>query len=468
MADQQVTTTKGASLATAVLKDSEIQELKAQLRGALLSSEDPDYDEARKVWNGMIDKRPALIARCSGVADVLAAVKFAREHSLLISVRGGGHNIAGKAIAEGGLMIDLSGMRSVQVDPVVRTARVAGGATLGDLDHETQAFGLATTAGIVTHTGMTGLTLGGGGGRIGRKYGLACDNLLSVQLVTADGELLRADETENSDLFWGLRGGGGNFGIVTACEFRLHPVGPMVLGGAVIHPWEQAQAALRFYAEYSQTAPDELAVDAILLTSPEGERIVAISACYIGSAEDGERILQPLRQFGSPIADDIGPVAYTTVQAGGDALFPLGLPHYWKTHFMEEISDAAIDVALHHFATVPSPRSLVAFQQYGGAVSRISPTATAFNHRGAQYDFIPTSIWTDRTEAEKQMQWVRELWEAMKPFSTGGEYMNNLGDEGEERVRAAYGDNYERLVALKNKYDPTNFFRLNANIKPTV
>lgn len=465
MSDLQVIATTGGHT---VLEEAAVQQLKASLRGELLLPSDARYDETRKVWNGMIDKRPALIVRCAGVADVIYAVKFARDHDLLVSVRGGGHNIAGKAVCDGGLMIDLSRMRSVQVDPIKRTVRVEGGATLGDLDHETQAFGLATTAGVVTHTGVAGLTLGGGIGRIGRKYGLACDNLLSVDIVIASGQFLRASATENPDLFWGLQGGGGNFGIVTALEYQLHPVGPVVLGGVVIHPLEKAREALKFYSEYSRTAPDELAADAVLLTSPDGDRLLAIAVCYIGSFEEGERVLQPLRRFGPPLADQIGPIAYTTLQAAGDAFFPIGFHHYWKTHFLTEISDGAIDATLSHFATVRSPRSIVVFQQYGGAVSRISQTATAFSHRVAQYDFLPTAIWTDPTESEKQMNWVRKLWDIMKPFSTGGEYVNNLGEEGEDRVRAAYGDNYERLVALKNKYDPNNFFRLNANIKPTI
>lgn len=465
MSDVIATTAAGGET---ILKDAMVAAFSSNLRGEVLRPDHIGYEGARKVWNGMIDKRPALIVRCAGVADVLDAVKFARDHNLLVSVRGGGHNIAGKAVCNGGLMIDLSRMRTVQVDPVKRTARVEGGATLGDLDHETQAFGLATTAGVVTHTGVAGLTLGGGIGRIGRKYGLACDNLLSVDLITADGQFLRASDTENADLFWGIRGGGGNFGVVTSFEFRLHPVGPVVLGGVVIHPLERAREALKFYYEYSSTAPDELAADAVLLTSPEGDRVLAISVCYIGSFEEGERVLQPLRRFGPPLADHIGPLAYTVLQAAGDAFFPTGFFHYWKTHFMTEISDGAIEATVSHFATVPSPRSVVVFQQYGGAVSRVGQTATAFNHRAAQYDFIPTSIWTDPAESERQMIWVRTLWDTMKPFSTGGEYVNNLGEEGEDRVRAAYGDNYERLVALKNKYDPTNFFRLNANIKPTV
>jgi FAD/FMN-containing dehydrogenase len=451
-----------------VLDDAVIQGLRADLRGALILPGDAAYDEARRVWNGMVDRRPALIVRCAGAADVLNAVRFGREHDLLTSVRGGGHNIAGKSVCDGGFMIDLSRMRSVQVDPIGRTARVEGGATLRDLDHETQAFGLATTAGVVTHTGVAGLTLGGGIGRMGRKHGLACDNLLSAHLVTADGQFLRASEKENGDLFWGIRGGGGNFGIVTSFEFRLHPVGPVVLGGKVVHPLARAREALTFYAEFSRKAPDELSGDAILLTTTEGERVVAISACYIGPLEEGERVLRPLRQVGQPLIDDIGPVPYARLQAEGDAFFPTGFHHYWKTHFLTDISEGAIDVVLRHFAEVPSPRSIVVFQQYGGAVGRVPPGATAFRHREAQYDFLPTAIWSDPAESEANVAWVRGLWEAMKPFATGGEYMNNLGEEGEDRVRAAYGANYERLVALKNKYDPTNFFRLNANVRPTV
>ena len=459
-----ITTTGGHT----VLGETAVRQLQASLRGELLLPGDDRYDETRKVWNGMIDKRPALIARCAGVVDVTAAVTFARDHRLLVSVRGGGHSVAGKAVCDGGLMIDLSRMRGVQADPVTRTARVEGGALLGDLDRATQAFGLATTAGVVTHTGVAGLTLGGGVGRLAHKYGLACDNLLSVELVTAEGRVLRASPTENTDLFWGIRGGGGNFGIVTTFEFRLHPIGPGVLGGTVIYPLAKARAALKFYYEYSQTAPDELSADAFLLTLPNGDQAFAIDVCYIGPIEQGERILQPLRKFGPSLADQIGPTAYIDLQASGDAFFPIGLHYYYKSHFMKEISAEAIEALVTHFATVPSPRSVVAFQQYGGAVSRVGQADTAFGHREAQYNFIPASAWTDPTESEQHLSWVREAWDIMRPFSTGGVYVNNLAEEGEEQVRAAYGPHYDRLVALKNKYDPTNFFRLNANIKPTV
>lgn len=461
----EVRTRTGGRIA---VEESAVQRLGAGLRGQLLRPGDDGYDESRAVWNGMIDHRPALIARCNGTADVVSAVLFAREHDLLVSVRGGGHNIAGKAVCAGGLMISLSPMRSVAVDHEGRTARVEGGATLGELDAATQVSALATTTGVVTHTGVGGLTLGGGVGRLARRYGLACDNLLSAEVVDADGHVLKAGPSENPDLFWGIRGAGANFGVTTSFEFRLHPVGPGVFGGVVIHPLEKARAALKFYGEFSRSAPDELSSDAIFLTSPDGEPVLAISVCYIGSAEEGERVLEPLRRFGPPLVDQIGPVSYTELQAAADAFFPIGLHYYWKSHFMEEIAEDAIEATVGHFASVPSPRSLIVFQQYGGAVSRVDPSATAFRHRSAQYDNFTASIWPNSREREIQQQWVREWRSLMRPFSMGAEYVNNLGEEGEDRVRAAYGDNYERLVALKNRYDPTNFFHLNANVRPSV
>jgi hypothetical protein len=451
-----------------VLEEAAAQKLKASLRGELLRPGDATYDEIRRVWNGMIDHRPALIARCAGTADVIETVTVARDYDLLVSVRGGGHNIAGKAVCTGGLMIDLSRMRGVAVDPLDRTARVEGGATLGELDAATQASGLATTAGVVTHTGVAGLTLGGGVGRLARKYGLACDNLLSVDLVTADGQVVRTSATENSDLFWGVRGAGANFGVATSFEFQLHPVGPGVLGGVLVHPLEKAGAALKFYYEYSHSAPDELSADAFFLTLPDGDPVLAISVCYIGPIEQGERVLEPVRRFGPPLADEVGPVAYTELQAAGDAFFPVGLHYYWKSHFLKEIAADAIEATVSHFASAPSPRSIIAFQQFGGAVGRVAHAETAFRHRDVQYDNFAASIWTDPRESGMQQRWVREWWDMMGPFSMGAEYVNNLGEEGEERVRAAYGDNYDRLVALKNKYDNTNFFRLNANIQPSA
>lgn len=464
MADLKMTTMDGGAT---VVRGSDISALRSSFRGKLLRSNDDHYEDVRRVWNRMIDRRPALILRCAETQDVVAAVRFARERNLLASVRGGGHNIAGKAVCDDGLMIDLSMMRGVRVDPAKRTASVQGGALLGDLDREAQTFGLATTAGVVTHTGVGGLTLGGGVGRLARKHGLACDNVLAVEIVTAAGNVLRASATENPDLFWGVRGGGGNFGVVTAFEFQLHPAGPRVLGGKVVHRLEQAKAVLKFYHEYSRAAPDELSADAIFLTTPDGVRALAISVCYIGSIPRGEQALKPLKEFGNPLVDDIGPIAYTEVQAAADAFFPIGPYFYWKSFFLREIGHAAIEATVNHFAKSPSPQSLLVFQQFGGAVGRFGRSETAFWHRDVQWDNFPVSVWTDPAETETHRKWVREWWDMMKPLSMGGEYVNNLGEEGADRVRASYGGNYDRLVTLKNKYDPTNFFRLNANISPT-
>lgn len=452
----------------APLSETTIGDLRASARGAVLRPGDAQYDHARKVWNGMINRKPAVIVRCAGAADVMHAVQFARDNKLLLSVRGGGHSASGNAVCDGGLMIDLSPMKSIRVDSSRKTARAEPGVLLGEFDRETQAFGLATTAGVVSTTGIAGLTLGGGIGRLGRKYGLACDNLLSVDVVTADGRLLTASATENPDLFWGVRGGGGNFGVCTSFEYRLHPVGPTVLGGAIIYPFDQSKQILRFYSEYSKTAPDELSADAVLMTSPEGQLVVAISVCYIGAFEDGERVLRPLRAFGQPLADQIGRVSYIELQRGADALFPPGFHFYWKSGFVTEISDANIDALVEHFPSVSSPRSLVVFQQFGGAVGRISRDETAFAHRHAQYDFIIASVWSDPAESERHVGWARRTWDLMRSFTSGAFYLNNLCDEDEERVRAAYGDNFERLVLIKDKYDPMNLFRLNANVRPTA
>jgi FAD/FMN-containing dehydrogenase len=465
MAERRFVTITGAEKA---LDESLVDKLGAGLRGEMLRPGDRDYDGARKVWNGMIDKRPALIVRCAGTSDVVDAVTFASDHDLLVSVRGGGHNIAGASVCERGIMIDLSRLNGIKVDAGRRTARVDGGTKLGDLDRATQGFGLATTAGVVSTTGVGGLTLGGGVGKLARKYGLACDNLLSVEIVTADGRVLRASTEENPDLFWAVRGGGANLGVVTSFEFQLHPVGPVVYGGAVIYRLDDAKSVLRRLHEFCRGAPDELRIEGVLLTSPDGDPVVAISICCIGPLDEAERIVQPLRHFASPLSDQVGAVPYLELQAAGEQIFPTGLCYYWKSHFMRDFGSDAIEIALAHFSKVPSPRSVVILEQYGGAVARVGPSATAFGHRDAEYDFFPASIWSDVAESERNIVWARGMWEAMRPFSTGGVYVNDLGDEGEERVRAAYGANYARLVAIKNTYDPGNFFRLNQNIKPTV
>jgi FAD/FMN-containing dehydrogenase len=438
-----------------------------RLRGDLVLPRDSGYEEARKVWNGMVDKSPAIIAHCASADDVVEAVNFARSQDLLVSVRSGGHNIAGCSVCDHGLVIDLSRMKGIAVDLECLTARAEAGLTLGEFDAATQAFGLATTMGVNSDTGIAGLTLGGGFGKLGRKYGLACDNLLAADVVTADGRLLRASATEHADLFWGIRGGGGNFGIVTALEYRLHPVGPTVLGGAVVYDYEHARDALRFYYEFSSNGPDDLSADAALVTLPSGRRVFSISVCYSGPLDAGERVLNPLRTYGAPIEDRIAPMAYLQVQSAGDSVFPRGQRYYWKAQFLREITDAAIDTLLSAYATAPSVMSLVVFQQVGGAIARVPATDTAYGNRDAAYDCFPISIWQDPAEDEANIRWARDVWAAMRPFSTGGVYANNLGEEGEDRVRAAYGDNYQRLVALKSKYDPMNVFRLNQNIRPT-
>jgi FAD/FMN-containing dehydrogenase len=454
------------------ISDAIIQEFKTSLSGQLILPEHPSYNEVRKVWNAMIDKRPALIVRCTGTADVIKSVKFARANNLLVSVRAGGHNVSGKAVCDNGIMIDLSLMKGIWVDPSHQIALAQPGMRLGEFDRETQAFGLATTLGIISNTGIAGLTLGGGVGWLARKYGLACDNLLSVDIVTADGQFLKASDKENEDLFWSIRGGGGNFGIVTSFEYKLHPIGPQVLAGMVLHPFGKAREALKFYRNYSASIPDDMNTVCALLTSPDGHPVVAIVVCYHGlSIDAGQQKLRPLREFGPPIADLISPMSYLEAQSILDlAVPPSGLRSYWKSHFLKEIPDHAIDTLVDHFAKVPSPRTAIQFQQFGGAVSRVREDATAFGHRqDGEYDFIILSLWQNSSDDNANISWTRELWDAMKPFSPGGVYINNLGDdEPEGRVRAAYGPNYDRLVEMKNKYDPTNLFRLNQNIKPTV
>ncbi|MBI4487736.1 MAG: FAD-binding oxidoreductase [Deltaproteobacteria bacterium] len=468
MTDLRVTTLTGGDI---LLQDSAVEEFEKGLRGQLLRPGDEGYDEARKVWNGMIDRRPGLIARCAGVADVIHSVNFARTHNLLVAVRGGGHNVAGNATCNGGLVIDLSCMKGIRVDPIGRTVRAEGGVTWGEFDLETQAFGLATTGGIVSTTGIAGLTLGGGLGWLSRRCGLASDNLLSADIVTADGKFLTASATEHEDLFWGLRGGGGNFGVVTSLEYRLHVIGPTVLAGMVVHPFEKAKEILKFYREFTSTEPDELTSYAALGTLPGGDPVAAIFVCYNGPIEEGEKILRPLKEFGPPVADQVHPMVYREVQSMLDSSFPSGQQHYWKSNFLKGLSDDAIDTMVAYCASRPSPMSHGTIEELGGAVNQMGQEETAFNHRDARYSLLILGISPDPVESDKCIRWAREFWEAMQPFSSGGVYVNYLGQEAEEgagRVKAAYGANYERLVALKNRYDPTNLFRHNQNIKPMV
>jgi FAD/FMN-containing dehydrogenase len=449
------------------IEEGAVREFAAGLRGEIVRPEEDGYDAARAVFNGMIDKRPALIVRCAGTSDVIRGVDFAHAHDLLLAVRSGGHNVAGKAVCDGSLMLDLSPMKGMRVDPARRRARAQSGLTLGEFDHETQAFGLATPLGVVSMTGIAGLTLGGGLGWLNGKHGLACDNLLSADVVTADGRLLTASEEENEDLFWGIRGGGGNFGVVTSFEYRLHPVGP-VLAGGLRYPAAKARDVLRFYHEFASGCPEELSTSASLGRAPDGSLVAGITVCYCGAIEEGERVLRPLRAFGSPLEDGIRPMAYTALQSAPDEGFPPGQQHYWKSSNLEHLSDEAIEVMVRLVKEMPSPSSGVGLQQMHGAASRVDPAATAFPHRDEHYDLLILSQWANPADSEENVRWTRELFEAMQPFVGKGVYVNNLGEEEGDRVKEAYGEHYERLVALKDRYDPTNLFRLNQNVKPTA
>ena len=455
----------------------EVEHLRAGFRGPVILPADPGYDAARAIWNGAIDRRPACIVRCTGVADVVAAVRFARERDLLVAVRSGGHGVGGHALCDGGLVIDLSPMKGIRVDPVARTARADAGVLWGELDRETQLHGLATVGGIVTHTGIAGLTLGGGIGWLMRKHGATVDNLVSVDLVTADGEILTASENENPDLFWGVRGGGGNFGIVTSFEYRLHAVGPIVLAGPIFHPLENAREVLRFYREFIAAAPDELTTIFNLRVAPplpflpeevHGKPIVMVGACYAGVAEDGIEVVRPLKEFGTPIVDLLEPKPYTALQSMFDPSVPHGWHYYWKSVELPPLTDTAIDTLVEHASALTSPKSYCIVFQLGGALSRVGKDETAFSQRDAAHNVNINAVWTaDDPEGKRHVAWAREFFSAMQPEAGRHVYLNFLGDEGADRVRQAYGERqYERLAELKRTYDPTNFFWLNQNIEP--
>jgi FAD/FMN-containing dehydrogenase len=461
-----MSTTEILSTTEDMLEPAKVRRLEASLRGSVLQPGTVAYETARRVHNAMIDRRPSLIVRCAGASDVVNAVNFARESELLVAVRSGGHNVAGTAVCDGGIVIDLSQLKGIRVDPAARTVRADAGVRWGELDHEAQAFGLATTGGAVSTTGIAGLTLGGGLGVLMRKHGLACDNLLSVDVVTAEGAFLTASAVENADLFWALRGGGGNFGVATAFEYRLHPVGT-VLGGLVLYPFDRARDMFAFYREFTATAPDELTAYAALITSPDGVKLSAIFVCYTGSLAAGEALLRPVREFGPPMADLICPMPYVDLQKTFDPTAPPGLLNYWKSSFLQELSAEVTDEMVAAFAMSPSPMTSVVVEHLGGAVSRVGESETAFSHRTRPYSATAASLWRDVTQSEANITWTRRLWDAIRPGTSDAVYANYLShNEGELRVRAAYGSNYERLVAVKTRYDPTNVFRVNHNIKP--
>ncbi|KPK01813.1 MAG: FAD-linked oxidase [Gemmatimonas sp. SG8_28] len=452
-----------------------IDALASELDGELLTADSHGYDEARTIWNAMIDRRPGLIVSCAGSEDVVRAVNFARENGLLTAVHGVGHNIAGNAVCDGGIMISLEGMKSVQVDPKTRKVRVEPGVTLGELDRTTQAHGLAVPVGINSTTGIAGLTLGGGFGWLSRKHGLTIDSLISADVVTAAGAVVKASAEENAELFWGIRGGGGNFGVVTSFEFQAHPVGPEVLSGLIVHPFADVGSVLRYYREFTAQAPDELTVWVVLRKAPplpflpeevHGTDVVVLAALYSGDMAAGEKALAPLRAHGNPIADVISPHQFTDFQAAFDPLLEPGARNYWKTHDFPSLSDDLLDAIIGYAGRLPGPACEVFIAHMGGETSRVPEGSTAYRGRDAQFIMNVHGRWDAAADDEKCIGWCRELFDATKPFATGAAYVNFMTEEEDERVQEAYGDSYGRLVELKNKYDPNNLFRLNQNIRP--
>lgn len=453
--------------ASVTLKRSAVQELGEALRGNLVLPGHPVYDEARRVINAQMDKFPALIVQPRGAADVKAAIDYARESSLLVAVKCGGHSPSGKSTCDGGMMIDLSLMRGVRVDPVSRVAYVSGGSLLGDMDHETMSRGLVTTAGTVSHTGVGGLTLGGGFGRVGRRFGLALDNVRAVEIVTAQGEILRADAERNTELYWGVRGGGGNFGVVTAFELDLHPMQRQVVGGAIAFPLEQAKQVLTFYSEYEREAPDELYLSCAIASDPAGLTGVGFQICYSGPAERAERHLRAIRAAGTPIFDNVAAIDYVALQKSGDSADPRAIGSYTKTGFATSISPGLIDAMIAGLEAHPDRTTTIGFQHAGGAIGRVPADATAFPHRGIRATVLLLVDWPARIDPTRHIEWARRLWTSIEPH-TEGFYVNDVVDEQQDAVDENYRENYPRLVALKNQYDPTNLLRLNANIVPSV
>ena len=465
----------GSGTAT-TLSSEMITELRGRLRGALCLKGESGYDQARTIWNAMIDRHPALIVRAAGAADVIQAVNLAREHGLMLAVRGGGHNIAGNAVCEGGLMIDLTPMKSVRIDPHARTARVEPGVTLGEFDREAQAFGLATPLGINSTTGVSGLTLGGGFGWISRTHGLTADNLIAADVVTADGKLVHASEKDNPDLFWAIRGGGGNFGVVTSFEYKLHPVGPQVLAGLIVHPQAKGRTLLQEYRRIVARSPESLACWAVMRKAPplpflpaevHGTDILVLALCYCGDVEEGKKAAAPLRALGTPLADIVGPMPFAGWQTAFDPLLVPGARNYWKSHSFLELSDPLIDVLLDHAGRLPSADCEIALAELGGAINRVAATATAYPHRNVEFVVNVHTRWSEPAKDKECIAWARSLFDAMAPHATGGVYVNFMPEDEAQRVKAgAYGPNFERLAKIKAKFDPTNLFRMNQNIKP--
>jgi len=442
-----------------------VEQLRTQLRGELITPDSRAYDSARRLWNGMIDKRPAAIACCAGVADVVATVRFASDNGILLAIRGGGHNVAGLATCDDGIVIDLARMKAAHVDPVRRIVRAQAGMSWGEFDRETQLFGLATTGGVVSTTGIAGLTLGGGLGWLMGRFGLACDNVLSAQIVTADGQIRTASANENPDLYWALRGGGGNFGVVVSFEFRLHPI-TTVLSGMLLHPLERAEEALRFYRDFIVTAPDELTVYAGALTTPDGFQALAFVPCYCGeNLDEGLKLLAPLRKFGPPVADIVGPMPYLAVQQMFDPAVPYGIHSYWKSNFVRSLTDEAIQTFASYARSRTSSRTICMLEHYHGQLRRVDLQETCVSFRAETMGLVILSLWEGGDPAP-HIEWTRRFWNAMQPYSADSVYMNALDSDEPNRISNAYGPNYARLAEIKAKYDPSNLFRVNHNIRP--
>jgi len=449
----------------ALIDHGKVSEFGDGLDGQAIAPDDSLYDSARRIWNASVDKNPGLIARCASSADVVKAINFARTNQIQVAVRGGGHNVGGRALCDDGLVIDMSQMRKIDVDTEARTVVAQAGCRLGDLDAATHPHGLVVPAGVVKGTGIAGLTLGGGVGWLVRKYGLTCDNVLSFEVVTADGDIVMASADENEDLFWGLRGGGGNFGVVVTFTYRAHPL-TTVLGGLLIHPRAKAGEVLRFYRDFMETAPDELTAYAAMLHSPDGDPIVAIIPCWCGDLDAGEKYLRPMREFGPPLVDAVQPIPFPQMQALFDDAFPDGNHNYWKSAFVNELSDEAIDLLVEHANAVPSPLSVLIVELYGGAMARVGADETAFAHRTSDHVVGILSQWADPADTETNIAWTRGVYDALQPHASGAFLLNFLDQEDDAVIRAAFGSNYNWLAELKRKYDPANFFRNNQNIEP--
>ncbi len=457
-----------------MISSDKIQKFSQSLSQNLILPSDSQYDVARSVWNGMIDKKPLMVAMCNNVDDIINCVNFARNQKLTVSIKGGGHSVAGKSVCDDGLMINLSQMNAVIVNSKDKTVTVQSGATIGDLDKETQKFGLATPVGIVSKTGIAGLTLGGGYGYLGRSYGLTSDNLLSVDLITVNGKTIKASESVNPDLFWALRGGGGNFGVVASFKFKCHDVGPDIMVAKIFYPIEDAKEVLKFYTSFSKNAPDELATSAMVVRIPpvepfpediQGKLSVFILACYSKDIESGKIAMEALENYGNPMLRVIMPTPFLEVQTTFDEGMPNGMRYYWKSHFFETLTDDAIDVFVNHTKNVPGIFTIVGFDPFGGAINRIKENATAFSQRSASYILGIWGGWIEQNDDENNINWIRELYEKMKPFASGGTYGNFLDKDDDNKIKASFGSNYERLQLVKRKYDPDNFFSNNQNIE---